>query len=200
VRLFLAFKPDRPGEALLGKRLMDVQTAVGDLAPVLRWTPASNVHITLHFLGEIPPARVDHVADALGRTLDEDPFEITLGGAGVFPPAGAPRVVWLDVVKGIEPLQRVHAELGRRLASAGCEIESRPLSPHVTIARVPDRERARVKALRDRLKTADASPIAWVAERVILFRSDLSGSVPRYEGMQDIELTRTSGIGPMNVS
>jgi 2'-5' RNA ligase len=188
VRLFLAIKPERSAEALLGRRLMDVQERVGDIAGVLRWIPATNIHITLHFLGEVPPNRMTRLIEAIGKTLDETPFEIALGGVGAFPAAGAPRVVWLDVVNGSSQLDRIHAKLGRRLTDAGFSLESRPLSPHLTIARVPDRDRARVKALRDRLRDVPDAPIAWTADRVILFRSDLSGSVPRYEGLHDIEL------------
>ncbi len=190
MRLFLAIAPDRPAGALLGRRLMDVQAALGDEAHVLKWTPATNVHITLQFLGEVASSRVPALVDALGPTLDQPSFEITLGPLGVFPAAGAPRVVWLDVIEGTAPLGRVHEEIGRRLAGAGFSVEARPLSPHATIARVPDRERARVKHLRERAQTVPTAPIAWMAERVILFRSDLSASVPRYEGMHDIELVR----------
>lgn len=197
MRLFLAVKPDRPAEALLGRRLMDVQAAVGDEARSLKWTPATNLHITLHFLGEVPQARVAHVIETVQRTLAEDPFEVALGGVGVYPAAGAPRVVWLDVVGGGEALGRAHTELGRRLTEGGFPIESRALSPHVTVARVPDKARAHVKQLRERLhelesrrSLGEGGPIAWVAERVILFRSDLSGSVPRYEGLHDVELAR----------
>jgi 2'-5' RNA ligase len=199
VRLFLACKPDRAAEAQIGRRLMEAQEAAGDVARLLRWTPASNVHVTLHFLGEVAGPRVDRLVETLGRTINEEPFEITLGATGTFPATGAPRVVWLDVVNGVEPLGRLHTELARRVSTAGVTVEPRPLSPHVTMARVPDRERAHVKLLRERLASLEAAPITWVADRVILFRSDLSGSVPRYEGMQDIELSRgPSGIGTLN--
>jgi 2'-5' RNA ligase len=202
MRLFLAIAPDRPAGASLGRRLIDVQDAIGDEAQVLKWTPATNVHITLQFLGEVAPSRVPGLVDALGPTLDEPSFEIALGPLGVFPAAGAPRVLWLDVIAGSAPLVRVHEAIGRRLADAGFSVEARPLSPHATIARVPDRERARVKQLRERVHALESrrSPgeggsIAWMAERVILFRSDLSGPVPRYEGMHDIELA----TGAVNV-
>jgi 2'-5' RNA ligase len=109
----------------------------------------------------------------------------------VFPAAGAPRVVWLDIVGGAMPLGRIHAELGRRLKDAAFALEPRALSPHLTIARVPDRERSRIGDVRERLHAVAPMPIAWMADRVVLFRSNLSGPVPRYEGLQEIAL----GIG-----
>jgi 2'-5' RNA ligase len=188
MRLFLALKPDRPAEARLAERLLQLQNHLGEIAASLRWTPASNIHATLHFLGEMDPARARTLREALGSSIAEDPLLIEVGAAAVFPVAGAPRVVWLDIVRGAPEIGAVHAELGRRLAGAGFPLESRPFSPHLTVARVPDRERARTKQLRERLLSAPSMAIDWLADRVTLFRSDLSGSVPRYEPLHEIEL------------
>jgi 2'-5' RNA ligase len=188
VRLFLAVKPDRPAEAKLAQRLLQLQDAIGSMASSLRWTPPSNIHATLHFLGEVAPSRIGGLQDALGTSVSIDPFDVELGGAGVFPPSGAARVIWLDVTKGATEIMAVHAEIGRRLAEAGFAVEARPFSPHLTVARVPDRARATVKALRERLQTAATMPIAWTARWVTLFRSDLSASVPRYEPLHEIAL------------
>ena len=192
MRLFLAIKPDRPAEAQIARQLLQVQEAIGAKASALRWTPAENVHITLHFLGELPTGPAASVRSQIGAELAEAPFEVTLGAVGSFPAAGAARVLWLDIVTGRDALARVHAELGRRLAQVGLALEARALSPHVTIARVPDRERARVGDLSAAIGTVPRAPIAWTADRVVLFRSDLSGPVPRYEALQTITLTPPS--------
>jgi 2'-5' RNA ligase len=99
VRLFLALKPDRPAEAKLAQRLLHLQDATGAMAASLRWTPASNIHATLHFLGEVDPSRLVGLRDALGASVLIDPFDVELGGAGGFPTSGAPRVVWVDVMR-----------------------------------------------------------------------------------------------------
>lgn len=188
MRLFLAVKPDRQAEAQLAKRLLQVQDALGGLAASLRWTPAQNIHATLHFFGEVEATRLPQLGEHMGAVISEPPFDVTLGEIGAFPPAGAPRVVWLDMVGGGDALGRIHLELGRRLSAAGVAMASRPFSPHLTIARVPDRERARVKSLRERLASVPPMSIAWLADRVTLFRSDLTGAVPRYEPLQEIPL------------
>jgi 2'-5' RNA ligase len=97
-------------------------------------------------------------------------------------------VLWLDVVEGRDALARLHGLLGERLVTAGVAVEARPFSPHLTIARVPDRERSKVKLLRERLAVVPPSRIEWTARTVTLFRSDLSGAVPRYEALQEISL------------
>jgi 2'-5' RNA ligase len=189
VRLFLAIAPDRSVEAGIGQRMLQIQDALGDAASRLRWTPAGNVHATLHFLGEVAAGRITALRRAIEPPIPDAPFAIELGSVGAFPPAGPPRVLWLDITTGAEPMRSVHAELGRRLDAAGFAVEARPFSPHLTIARVPDRERAHVKSVRERLGDVPAASIAWTAARVVLFRSDLSGAVPSYEPLQEIALS-----------
>jgi len=181
MRLFLAIKPDRAAEALLGQALLRIQSVVGPAAAALKWTPASNIHATLHFLGEVNAARTDRLIEIMRPALREAPFTVSLGGAGAFPPTGGPRVVWLDVTEGAEGLVNVHAELGIRLSEAGFAVEPRPFTPHLTVARVRDRDRSQVKGLRERLTQVQPVDVSWFVDRVLLFRSDLSGAVPRYE-------------------
>lgn len=189
MRLFLALKPDRPAEARLAQRVLQVQEAIGDVAGALRWTPATNIHATLHFLGEVPPVRAAALRAALAAPIALPPFEIEVDAVGAFPASGAPRVIWLDFTKGADGVLAVHEELAARLIDAGVTPEARSLSPHLTVARVPDRERARVKPLRERLQQIGPMPITWTVAEVALFRSDLSGAVPRYDVLQETPLT-----------
>ena len=108
----------------------------------------------------------------------------------ILPPSGAPRVIWLDVTRGAAEIVALHAEIGRRLTGEGFARELRPFSPHLTLARVPDRERGRVKSLRERLQAIETMAIGWTATWVTLFRSDLSAAVPRYEPLHEIEIRK----------
>jgi 2'-5' RNA ligase len=194
VRLFLAVTPDREGQAQLGRRALELQRSLGDAASLLRWTQVSNIHATLHFLGEIQDDHLGPICTALGRSLPEPAFEISLGEAGVFPQSGAPRVLWLAIADGAAALRRLHRELGQRLRSAGVEPEDRDFSPHVTLARTRDRsDRREVARVRDRLPHGHQIAIAWRVDRVTLYRSDLSGPVPRYEAVHQIDLGAAPG-------
>jgi 2'-5' RNA ligase len=195
MRLFLAVKPDRAAEAQIGRALLHVQNAVGPASAALKWTPGSNVHATLHFLGEVSSAGAKRLIDVLGPGLREPPFTMSLGRLGAFPQTGPPRVLWLDVVEGADALARVHAELSARLAAAGFGTEPRPFAPHLTVARVRDRDRAQTRDLRDRLSRVETGEdrISWGVDRVVLFRSDLSGPVPRYEDIHATLLSLPDG-------
>ncbi|HKV99114.1 MAG TPA: 2'-5' RNA ligase family protein, partial [Vicinamibacterales bacterium] len=66
-----------------------------------------------------------------------------------------------------------------------------PFTPHLTIARVREREARRARTLGARLGDLRAAAIGWRVDHVTLFRSDLSGPTPRYEALHTISLSAT---------
>ena len=181
MRLFLAIEPERRIRQALGDVITAAARALGPAATALRWVDAGNVHLTLHFLGEVDPRRARTVAGALTSPFSHAPFVVTLDHFGVFPPAGSPRTVWLGAGQGTADLRRVHEELGRRLTSLGFALESRPLSPHITIARARDGERHRGRPILETLSTLTVPALSWTVDHATLFISDLSGPKPQYE-------------------
>ena len=103
------------------------------------WERPEKLHVTLKFLGEVEPARVADLSQAAGRAASVvSPFELAIGGAGAFPPRGAPRVLWLGVADASGGLARLHGRLEDECAAEGFARERRPFSPHLTIARLRD--------------------------------------------------------------
>jgi 2'-5' RNA ligase len=103
------------------------------------WERPEKLHVTLKFLGEVEPARVADLSRAAGRAASvAGPFELAVGGAGAFPPRGAPRVLWLGVTDTTGGLARLQACLEDECAALGFAREKRPFSPHLTIARLRD--------------------------------------------------------------
>ena len=189
MRLFLAVEPDRPAQGQIARLLLDAQRAIGDAAGALRWIPATNIHATLHFLGELDGKTAARLRDDLGDALPERPFEIVVDSIGVLPATGTPRIVWAGVNAGKESLQRIYEQLGDRVRNAGVPTETRAFLPHVTLARVRERERPRARSLRERLPSIVVPEIRWTVNHVTLFRSDLSGPVPKYEPVHEVRLT-----------
>ena len=99
--------------------------------PTLRWTPQEQLHITLHFLGEVEDVRVGVVTAALdslrlpGFAVDLEQMEV-MGRAGVL--AAAARLTPEFAALEIEVRARVSA-FGEK-QEAG-----RQFRPHVTLAR-----------------------------------------------------------------
>lgn len=105
-------------------------------APRLAWVEPALMHVTLKFLGEVEPERIDELV-AIGHAAAGvvAPHEVTFEGVGAFPNLQHPRVVWFGMThtRGVE---RIAAELEARTAAAGFPAEERAFSPHVTVARI----------------------------------------------------------------
>lgn len=101
----------------------------------MSWIRPEQAHVTLVFLGATDELRVPFVVEAVGRDVDAAPFDMELGGVGLFPPRGAPCVLWVGVRAGAPALIAVQRELARRLAGLGLEVDARDFHPHLTLAR-----------------------------------------------------------------
>lgn len=103
------------------------------------WTPEQNLHVTLKFLGETPPGRVDEIASLLLAAGSGIPaFEFLVEGAGGFPSLRAPRVLWVGIREPLELVGKLHENMEKALSCAGFPCEERPFHPHITVGRVRD--------------------------------------------------------------
>lgn len=112
-----------------------------DLAerPDVRWYDSADYHITLKFLGNIPPSAANCLAaGAAGIAAASTAFDIAGAAAGAFPDLLRPRVLWAGVAAN-DPLARLAAALDRVAATSGLPRELRPYRPHVTLARARGR-------------------------------------------------------------
>jgi RNA 2',3'-cyclic 3'-phosphodiesterase len=183
-RLFVAIAPSDPLRRRLAALVADLKASAGRAGNDVRWVPAENVHLTLHFLGGVPHARVEDVKAAVSAAAAAAaPLSLEVKGAGGFPNARRPRVVWLGIAGDVASLAAIVADLGRRLAPLGFPPESRPFSPHLTVGRA--REQRGAPGLGGALAHAAlAEGVAWRVPELVLFESFLSPKGPRYEAIQ----------------
>jgi 2'-5' RNA ligase len=155
-----------------------------------RWIEPENLHITLWFIGEVPDARVDHIAEALknpGFTIP--PFDLSLGGCGVFPPSGQPRVFWIGVRHGSQEMGAVYRNIGERLEPLGFLPERRDYTAHLTIARVKEAGAGSARAVRSILDELPSDCGTSRVAAVTLFRSRLSPRGATYEPQLRVPLS-----------
>ena len=107
----------------------------GHHAPVA-WTAPSNLHITLHFLGDISPERATDVERSM-RALASgvEPFSLTPEGGGAFPGARSPRILWVGFREPLELVRQLQQNMEGALSAAGFPREDRPYHPHITVGR-----------------------------------------------------------------
>lgn len=101
-----------------------------------RWVAANSAHLTLHFVGEVPPETVEILRLGLPRGVAGLPsVKLQIDGAGAFPNVERPNVVWLGLKGDVAGLQKLRTRVVKTLASLSFEIEPEPFKPHITLGR-----------------------------------------------------------------
>lgn len=178
VRLFLAVDLSDRATALVAAL---ARPAVNRL----RWTSPEQWHVTLHFLGEVDPARLEG-SEGLVAALDAVPAAMEAGERGGRVEAVlGPAVAWfpgrqvLQVpVDGLDPLA---AEVSRASAGWGAAPE-RSFRGHLTLART--RGSARGPAA----LAGAAISARWPVTEVILYASVPGPGGSRYEAIHRVTL------------
>jgi len=89
-------------------------------------------HLTLKFLGEVQPSKVDEIISIL-KTIKFEPFETHLDSIGIFPTENYIRVVWV----GLKPEEKV-VELQKQIDDSLNKLfrKEKGFKPHITLCRV----------------------------------------------------------------
>ena len=155
-----------------------------------RWVAAENIHITLKFLGDVLPNQVGAIQAALASITPQHAlFRLTATDLGVFPNLNRPSVLWVGLQGEMTQLHNLRDDVERVIAPLGFPTESRPFSPHLTLARLKDPSRAEVEALRDMVRR---DPVGMLGEigvaEISLMQSELSPRGPRYTRLAQFDL------------
>lgn len=157
------------------------------------WERPEKLHITLKFLGEIEPSRVEDLSRAAGRAAARvGPFELTLEEAGAFPPHGPPRVLWLGVRDASGRLAGLQSSLEDECAAAGFAREARPFKPHLTLARIRVPQGARELAAAHRASSFE--PQTFNVSELVVMRSELGPGGSRYTPVSCHSLIGSGGV------
>lgn len=97
-----------------------------------RFVQHDNLHLTLAFLGEVPPVRLPEVKEAM-NAVSARPFSLQIGGMGCFRQHGGD-LYWAGVEHSV-PLGSLYRSLCAELQKHGFRTESRSYLPHLTLVR-----------------------------------------------------------------
>jgi len=192
MRIFIGIDLDPEVRARIERFLEGVE----GFAPNARWARPESLHITLKFIGEQTPERVEAITERL-RRVDGRALEIRAGGYGFFPTAKAPRVFWIGVHAGPQ-LAELAESIDIATAERGIPREDRPYRPHLTLARAGagrrlgsakgrkgDRPKAPFAVLEERLAAmGELNFGAMTAQEFILYQSHLSPVGSKYTKLQ----------------
>src|SRR5713226_2374620 len=116
LRTFIAVDIGKPNR----DRVVALQEALGRTGVEVKWVEPENLHVTLLFLGEVEDRAMPEVCRAVqGVTVRHAPFPMSIESAGCFPNARRPRILWVGVGEGVQPLCALHDELEIPLQALG---------------------------------------------------------------------------------
>jgi len=196
MRIFIGIDLDPEVRATIARFLEGVE----GLAPEARWVRPESLHITLKFIGEQTPERVEAITERL-RRIESSAFEIRSGGYGFFPTAKAPRVFWIGIQAGAQ-LTELAESIDVAMAELGVPREDRPYSPHLTLARGGGRSgspkwrkgdgpNSIFAALEKRLAAMGELDFGrMTADEFILYQSQLSPGGSKYTKLERFPMQR----------
>ncbi len=143
------------------------------------WVKPQNLHMTFQFIGEI---QEDKLLDIIKVMQDvakrQQPINILYKSLGVFPSLEKARVLWLGVSQGHEQLKLLARDIVRANRKVGIREEGKPFYPHVTICRMKDFDKRKLK---DMLKQHENVTFgADTVDRISIIKSSLTQVGPIY--------------------
>ncbi len=184
LRLFLALELPRP----VRESLEEIQRGLKRTGADVRWVRIPSIHLTVKFLGEVAPERVEEIAAAVRAAAGKCPvLALRPRSAGFFPAPRNPRVVWAGLEGDLEDLRNLAQEVESALVSLGFPVEEKGFSPHLTLGRVRS-NRSKRELIEAVLDLVDYRGPEFAARELVLFSSDLRPSGAVYTALQWLPL------------
>lgn len=190
LRAFIAIKLPVELQNAISRSIGQLKKASGNSC--VRWVPEENIHLTLNFLGDVPPSNVDLIKQMLSAEANKHPrFQISVGRLGAFPNSKRPRIIWLGVEAPPE-LAVLQREIESGAARLGYPPEDRPFSPHLTLGRVRENiSKSELTALCASLESTKIGVLGTPqVESIHLFKSDLLPSGAVYTQLFAVSLSK----------
>ncbi len=147
----------------------------------IKWVKKQNLHITLKFFGDTTEENKAVLIKSASETCSNFlPFNVCFEKTGVFPERQYPRVLWLGISEKGDSISKVQAIMENNLFSLGFEKEKKKFTPHLTIARINNKDSNIINFVREffsaRIKSSD-----FVFKGLVLFKSILKKEGAVYE-------------------
>lgn len=133
----------------------------------VRLVKPEQLHLTLRFIGEVDEQAMRAIMNSLA-TVMSPPLTLSLSGAGYFPQGRHPRVLWI----GLKPdklLLQLQNKIELAVQAAGITGDTRPFTPHITIART--KEGGCPETIEFASRHASFCSLPFQADSFLLYRS-----------------------------
>jgi RNA 2',3'-cyclic 3'-phosphodiesterase len=180
IRVFLSIHiVDEP----LLSRISNIQRRLDQDAAKLKIVERDNIHFTLRFFGDTSLSRIEEMQELL-KTVNTEPFMISIAGVGAFPSARRPNVIWVGVDHNAERMAELKARIDTLLVNLGYHPE-KDFTAHATIARVRHLENR--ERLLGNLQSLAKEPVGTMTVSAFqMTKSTLTPSGPVYETLWQV--------------
>jgi 2'-5' RNA ligase len=170
VRIFFALWPDDEVRLRIAEnlKLLNLDSSKS------RLVSGPNLHMTLHFVGNRSFGEMNCL-DRQAKLVRAESFELILDYSGYFK---KPQVLWFGGHTIPRALHDLQNNLGQHLQICGYTPESRPYSPHLTVAR----------KIFEAPGSISLEPICWQVNRYVLVNSISIPEGVRYEVVESYPL------------
>jgi 2'-5' RNA ligase len=188
LRSFIAIEIPSEVQASIGRSIANLQKALP--RPLVRWVATRNMHLTLKFLGDVSPANLEQLTEALqAEAARQTGFELEVGNIGAFPTPRRARVLWVGI-EAPAALSALQHSVESAAARMGYPSEERPFSPHLTIGRVGQNiSAAELTRVRTALEATHVGALGSVrVDALHIFKSDLQPGGAVYTSLYTLPL------------
>jgi RNA 2',3'-cyclic 3'-phosphodiesterase len=154
--------------------------------PFQRWVFPQDLHITLAFLGDAGEDKLTASIRILEEEWKSTSFSVEISHLGVFGKSDGPRILWAGNTHQPK-LAQVRDRVFSACRDSGFKLETRPFTPHITLARKWDGELSFSKQLLEQSDPFTAGSLSFQAEKVVLYKTHL-GKEPKYEEIKAFPL------------
>jgi 2'-5' RNA ligase len=165
------------------------------IASQLRWVPPQNFHVTLKFIGSVPPEKLPPIIEALRRVSLVDRVQLRIRGVGWLVNAKT-GVMLFAFVQDSKPLTALATAIDQQLERLGFTPENRTFMPHLTLVRasrdLPANFQTALRELAEQHKQYDFGSVT--PEEFHLMESKTLPAGPIYSKIQSFPIvTATAG-------
>jgi len=190
IRAFLAVELSQELQAELATVQQDLKRRIeSEMKRDTRisWAKPASIHLTIKFLGAMDEQVIDPLLVAVEQTIGSQiPVNLPLERLGAFPRPQSPRVLWVGPSEHWERggeatrIAEIHGAIEQACEGLSFLRETRPFSPHLTLARIKVGERhVGVVLAKTGVLDRPLSLGSLAVESVVLMKSELqpTGSV-----------------------
>jgi len=191
IRSFIAI--ELPDEVKTALAQLQALLKTGKQPPV-KWVDPYSVHLTLKFLGNIAADKTGEITEAIEKAAQGvSPFQLEVKDLGVFPNFRRVRVVWVGISGEVAQLSQLQQRIESNLSPLGFASESRPFTPHLTLARVREQASPAEQQSFGQLiaSTRFEAAYGFRVDSINLMRSQLTSEGAIYRQISSVKLKNT---------